>query len=292
MRVQRSSATSRQVAWAGRRRAPGGQARRRAPGGQARQGTRSQTVARARGVSTRSSSCKFVSLDSIAGTPALRSAARGGVGEGIGGLATGLALLRRGGDVRVVERAREFRAGVGAGFGLSSNGYACLASLGLRAGTDLIGHRLKHHRLWNARFDAELVSAAHSDHFQRLFARFGVGLYGTLRSELVGLLSAPLEAEGRGSSTAARWSRCAQGGAEANRLWWSCATAGATRQTSLSARTACTARCCSWSSRGLRGVARGDPGEHLLRRHPGRRGPRRRARGGPSGAVPGAHAAA
>ena len=132
----------------------------------------------------------------MAGTPALVQRAVV-VGGGIGGLATGLALLRRGVDVRVVERAREFRAGVGAGFGLSPHGYACLASFGLRAGTDLIGHRLEHHRLWNARFDAELVSAAHSDHFQRLFARFGVGLYGTLRSELVGLLSAPLEKEGR-----------------------------------------------------------------------------------------------
>ncbi len=81
----------------------------------------------------RLSSCAFVSLNSMAGTPALVQRVVV-VGGGIGGLATGLALLRRGVDVRVVERAREYRAGVGAGFGLSPNGYAAWPASGCARG--------------------------------------------------------------------------------------------------------------------------------------------------------------
>jgi len=54
------------------------------------------------------------------------------IGGGIGGLATALALLRRGIDVDVYEQSEELKE-VGAGIHISANGTRVLDALGLEA---------------------------------------------------------------------------------------------------------------------------------------------------------------
>ena len=57
------------------------------------------------------------------------------VGGGIGGLATALALVRRGIDVEVYEQAPELRE-LGAGVQISANGTRLLHALGLKDALD------------------------------------------------------------------------------------------------------------------------------------------------------------
>lgn len=72
------------------------------------------------------------------------------IGAGIGGLAAALALLRRGIDVDVYERATELKE-IGAGLTMSPNGTRLLAHLGLAAELDQICVRsqVRELRLWN-----------------------------------------------------------------------------------------------------------------------------------------------
>jgi hypothetical protein len=182
----------------------------------------------------------------------------GVVGVGIWCLSTAPRLLQRSGDVRVVGRTHEFRAGAGAGFGLSPNEYSGLASLVLRTGTDATGYRLEHSRLRNPRVNAELASAAHSDHFQRLLARFGV------RSVPGWWRCCPRRSRPRATlSTATRSSQCEQGSAVAKRPRFSYATAGATRHTSSASKQGAAAGL----PQGLKRVARVAGRPELLRAH-------------------------
>ena len=72
-------------------------------------------------------------------------------GAGLGGLAAGLALLRRGVDVELYEQAPELKE-VGAGVQISANGTGVLFALGLEEGVRHWGvHALdKEIRLWNS----------------------------------------------------------------------------------------------------------------------------------------------
>src|SRR6202030_4688434 len=72
------------------------------------------------------------------------------VGGGIGGLATALALVRRGIDVEVYEQAPELRE-LGAGVQISANGTRLLHALGLKDALEKVQvlPACKAIRLWN-----------------------------------------------------------------------------------------------------------------------------------------------
>ncbi|MFH5243652.1 FAD-dependent oxidoreductase [Antrihabitans spumae] len=110
------------------------------------------------------------------------------VGGGIGGLATALALHRKGWDVTVLERGAELRAS-GGGIGLTPNGLLGLDAIGIgdkvRACSVVQEHGgIRNPRgKWLAKTDLDFVES-----------RFGVGIRALLRADLLSALHSALPA--------------------------------------------------------------------------------------------------
>lgn len=112
------------------------------------------------------------------------------VGGGIGGLSCALALRRVGVAATVLEKAPAFSPTAGAGFGFSVNGQACIRELGILNDDEPIGHPLRRHVIYDRNFEKVLVN---TDYFTRLYQKYGLGMSGTLRADLVDRLKEPLE---------------------------------------------------------------------------------------------------
>lgn len=111
------------------------------------------------------------------------------VGAGIGGLTTANALLKRGFEVVVLERAASFCPTAGAGFGFSPNGQACLHSIGIpKERLDTILHPLTAQTL----LARDLKPLVRSDALKLMLDKYGLGIGATLRADLVDILAEPL----------------------------------------------------------------------------------------------------
>jgi len=106
------------------------------------------------------------------------------IGAGIGGMTTARALLRRGFTrVRIFEQADKFYPTAGAGFGFGPNGQMCMLSLGLE-------HRhILHPFDTLMRLDLEGNIKAQADTLKQVRQKFGFGIAGCLRADLIDLLA-------------------------------------------------------------------------------------------------------
>jgi salicylate hydroxylase len=115
------------------------------------------------------------------------------IGGGIGGLTSACALLRKenlSSRVTVYDQASHFVPTAGAGFGLSPNGQVCLASIGI---TDYQSTML-HPFNTIARLDRTGTAIVQqSDVLEQIRNRYGFGLAGCLRADLVDLLVRSLQ---------------------------------------------------------------------------------------------------
>ena len=110
------------------------------------------------------------------------------VGAGIGGLTTANALIQRGFTrVNIYDKASHFIPSAGAGFGLSPNGQLCLSSIGIEEYKRVL-HPFHGLKRMNRAGDVKQTTTL----FKNLYDKFGFGMAGCLRADLVDILAEPL----------------------------------------------------------------------------------------------------